>query len=333
MFRKYSSIPQFRHIVKMVKEHTYFNGKDENGEEIFDYNRKLPTLSFKGYVKLHGLNVGIVFDGEKYWVQSRECTLTPDNDSYNIYSFIKSHEDCLLPILKKIHSATNFKYIVVYGEYFGKGVQKGVGVSSLDKKYMVFDICGIDDQDEKHYLDKYVPFFNNDDNSIINKVMFDTFKIDIDFENVESIVDELTEMTLSVSKQCPVAQYFGIDGVGEGIVFETYFNGKKIRFKSKNKKFSVNKIKNVVPIDVELVNSINEFVEYAVTDNRLKQGIDYMREMSYTLDKENLKHLIIWVINDIKKEESDVLAENKLDIKQVNKYISNKVKDYYLSVI
>ena len=60
---------------------------------------------------------------------------------------------------------------------------------------------------------------------------------------------------------------------------------------------------------------------------------DYMREMGYTLDKENLKHLIIWVINDIKKEESDVLAENKLDIKQVNKYISNKVKDYYLSVI
>src|SRR5574344_172573 len=51
---KYGSIEQFRNIVKAVKDSTYYNGKDDEGNVLFDYTRKLPTITFTGYTKLHG---------------------------------------------------------------------------------------------------------------------------------------------------------------------------------------------------------------------------------------------------------------------------------------
>jgi hypothetical protein len=63
---KYGSIEQFRNIVKAVKDSTYYNGKDEEGNVLFDYTRKLPTITFTGFVKLHGTNAGIGFDWVNY---------------------------------------------------------------------------------------------------------------------------------------------------------------------------------------------------------------------------------------------------------------------------
>ena len=164
--------------------------------------------------------------------------------------------------------------------------------------------------------------------------MFKTFSIDIDFANPELAVNKLVEMTISVEDECPVAKYFGIDnGLGEGIVFETHVNGVKLRFKSKGEKHSVSKVKTIVQVNPEVVESIVAFVEYAATENRLEQGLTYMKENNIEIKVENLSHYIKWVSSDIIKEESDVLVANNLTYKQVGGKIATKAREHLFEYV
>lgn len=50
----FPEIEQFRNVIQAVKYRAQIIGKDENGVAIFDETLPLPTLKFKGTVKLHG---------------------------------------------------------------------------------------------------------------------------------------------------------------------------------------------------------------------------------------------------------------------------------------
>lgn len=75
-----------------------------------------------------------------------------------------------------------------------------------------------------------------------------------------------------------------------------------------------------------MLRNINEFVEYAVTDNRLKQGIDEVG-----LDQKKVGAYIGWVNKDINKEEQDVLEANGLVMKDVGKKIADKARNFYIN--
>ncbi len=335
---KYGSIEQFRNIVKAVKDSTYYNGKDEEGNVLFDYTRKLPTITFTGFVKLHGTNAGIGFDGENYWAQARERIISLTEDNAGFYVYAKKQESHIKELLRQIKEETGYDEVLVYGEWCGAGIQKGVGISQLEKRLVVFDVCGvnIDENGEssKVYLDQFIDRFESPDHDLYNKKMFKTFSIDIDFANPELAVNKLVEMTISVEDECPVAKYFGIDnGLGEGIVFETHVNGTKLRFKSKGEKHSVSKVKTIVQVNPEVVESIVAFVEYAATENRLEQGLTYMKENNIEIKVENLSHYIKWVSSDIIKEESDVLVANNLTYKQVGGKIATKAREHLFEYV
>lgn len=335
---KYGSIEQFRNIVKAVKESTYYNGKDEEGNVIFDCSRKLPIITFTGFVKLHGTNAGIGFDGENYWAQARERIISLTEDNAGFYVYAKKEEQHIKEILKKIKDETGYDEVIVYGEWCGAGIQKGVGISQLDKRLVVFDVCGVNINEEgesvKVYLDQYISLFESVDHNLFNKNMFKTYSIDIDFNNPELAVNKLIEMTISVEDECPVAKYFGINnGLGEGIVFEAHVNGCKLKFKSKGEKHSVSRVKTLVQVDPQVVESIVAFVEYAATENRLNQGLNYMNENNIEIKVENLSHYIKWVSNDIMKEEEDVLIANNLSYKQVGGKIANKAREHLFDYV
>ena len=98
-------------------------------------------------------------------------------------------------------------------------------------------------------------------------------------------------------------------------------------------KKSKNRVKNLVPIDVEKVNSVSEFVEYACTDNRCEQGMSIMRFNNVEVSRRNVLHFINWVLDDIIKEELDTLIKNNLTPRDVSSAISNKAKEYYFKNI
>lgn len=332
-FCKFPDIEQYRQIVQYVKNRKQYIGKDENNNPIFDESIKLPTLSFVGTVKIHGTNSGITLskDGELY-PQSREQLITIDSDNAGFAFFVENKKEVFNNLLSSI-DMKDYDYVTVFGEWGGKGIQKGVAINKLEKMFVIFDIK-LSYDDSSKGVNCYLPIseikkLRSTENSIYNIYDFKTYEIDIDFNNPEEALDRLTDLTIEVENECPVGKAFGVDGVGEGIVW-CYQNddGEKIRFKTKGDKFksSSSKERKIVEVDIEKVNNVKEFVEYTVTESRLNQGIEKVYGFNQPLDIKKTGDFLRWVFNDIIKEETDTLFGNGLEPKDVSSAISNKAR-------
>jgi hypothetical protein len=104
------------------------------------------------------------------------------------------------------------------------------------------------------------------------------------------------------------------------------------RMKIKGEKHSSSKVKTLAAVDVDKLNSITEFIEYAVTDSRFKQALENTFPNDEPIDVKKMGDLIRWVVNDVIKEESDTLVKNGLEPKDVNKYVSTKVREMFFKL-
>lgn len=338
---KFPSIEQFRSTVSNVRRHYAFTGIDENGEAIYDNNLPKPKLVFKGTVKLHGTNAAICYNSVRgFWAQSRENIITPEKDNAGFAFFAESKKDVLIDLVNtaayrdKIDLSNNT--ITIYGEWCGGNIQKGVGISNLPKSFFIFgvkvspfEVEGLEKQAPAYWLD-YSDLGNSEDR-IYNIDDFQTYSIEVDFNYPELVQNKLSEMTIAVEEECPVAKAFGFSGIGEGIVWTTMLNGESYRFKVKGEKHSASKVKVLAAVDVEKVESIQKFVDYAVTDSRLNQAIENVFPNNEPLSMHKFGEIVRWMVNDIIKEEMDVLVENGLEPKLVNSKISFKTKDMFLN--
>ena len=100
------------------------------------------------------------------------------------------------------------------------------------------------------------------------------------------------------------------------------------RFKVKGDKHSVTKVKKLANVDIEKLTSIKEFVDYSVTENRFNQAIENVFGKE-ELDVKKMGDFIRWFVKDIASEEMDTMVENGLEPKDVNKYISTKVREMF----
>ena len=100
-------------------------------------------------------------------------------------------------------------------------------------------------------------------------------------------------------------------------------------FKSKGVKHSVVKVREKPTIAPEVLSSIAEFVEYAVTENRLDQGLEALDELGHPLEPKSTGKFIQWVIADVQKECSLELKKSKLDWKQVSKSVTTKAREFW----
>ena len=175
--------------------------------------------------------------------------------------------------------------------------------------------------------------FRNEDKRVFNILDFETYSMDVDFNMPQLSQNALAEITTKVEKECPVAKRFGIDnGLGEGVVWSTTYKGKNYRFKVKGQKHSVTKVKKLASVDVEKLNSIKEFVDYAVTENRVNQGVQIIFGSSDNIDRKKMGDFLRWVISDITNEEGDTMKENDLSSKDVNKHISFKAREMFFKL-
>ena len=89
-------------------------------------------------------------------------------------------------------------------------------------------------------------------------------------------------------------------------------------------------MKKLASVDIEKVNNIKEFVEYAVTSNRFDQAVNEVFTMpDIEISKKKLGDLIKWTLSDIVKEELDTLASNNLEPKDIGKAVGAKVVRMY----
>lgn len=337
----YPSTYQFRTIVANVNRTYNFIGLDEmTGEAIYDLTKKKPTIRFTGTCKLHGTNAGCCYNEiSGIWVQNRENIITPQKDNAGFAFFVESKKEVFKKLMndikEKFNIDTTINTISLYGEWCGSSIQKGVGISELpEKSFFIFaiKISNLNDVSiPSYWVDSKE--FRDIENRIYNIYDFKTYSIDVDFNNPQLIQNKIIELTLEVEEQCPVAKELGFDGIGEGIVFSylNESNGTRLVFKSKGEKHSKSKVKTLKKVDDEKINRIIEVAEKVTPSWRLEQMLNETFDLSNggTISRNKMGDYLKKVIQDVIKEDMDILIENNLEIKDLGKYISEISKNYF----
>lgn len=340
---KFPSIEQFRTIVSTVLRQFNYVGQDENDEAIYDTTLPKPTLTFKGTVKLHGTNAAVSYNEDGgLWAQSRENIITVEKDNAGFAFFVDSNKGIFQHLIAEVLIKNNLdakqNTVTIYGEWCGGNIQKGVGITNLPKSFFIFGVKIspiVTDEAEAKLKPAYwvdYDYLRSSDNKIYNILDYPTYEIDIDFNMPQLVQNKLSELTIAVEDECPVAKAFGFSGIGEGIVWATELNGAVHRFKVKGEKHSSSKVKTLASVDVEKLESIKDFVDYAVTESRFKQGLENTFPNDEPINVKKMGDLIRWVVTDITKEETDTLIENGLEPKDVNSQISGRVREMFFKL-
>ena len=338
----YPSIEQFRNVIATINRQYNFVGLDENGEPIYDTNLTKPTLTFKGTVKLHGTNAGVSFNESGYWIQSRENIITPEKDNAGFAFFVESRKEVFKKFVDQINSVNFFglnnNTVTIYGEWAGGNIQKGVGICNLPKSFFIFGVKVTPhtrtEEEQKSKPAFWIPshYLKSPENGIYNIEDFQTWEIDIDFNRPELVQNKLVELTLAVEQECPVAKTFGFSGIGEGIVWSCNDKGLVHRFKVKGELHAgKSKTKTLSKVDDEKINKLREIADKVTPTWRLAQMIEKSCDLANggELDRAKLGIYLKMVMEDVIKEDSDILVEACLEPKDVSKYVSEIARRYF----
>lgn len=322
---KYPSISQFRNVVRNV-----------------EYDNRKENIDFIRTTKIHGSNCSIVLDLQKNTLstQSRNRSITTEDDFMGFAKFVQSQATEIIETMsyyftsrEGLKNESKPTHLIFYGEWCGKGIQKGIAISSLKKMFIVFDACLVVDDElifdtNFHVNGKNILSPNVDIYSISN---IDSNKVTLDFSNPKSLQKSLFEDVLKAENECPVGKWFGVTGTGEGYVYTSVCGNYK--FKAKGDKHSVSNSKVRTPEELEHLKGVAEFVQSVLLEPRLEQGIEYLKEIKMPIDNTSTGVYIKWVIQDVLKEEGDLIAELGLDKTTANKEISRLAREYFKKVL
>lgn len=322
---KYASIEQFKNVIKHVKDNASY------------HQVPLPTLEFIGTVKLHGTNASVVFNPDMSYVfQSREREISIESDNAGFAMWGERNIDALKKTIKNIRELTNTEdRIILFGEWCGGSIPPGVALNQLPKMFVIFNITLVDSQGNRtefNHVEISDTVYRTEEIRCIYD--YPTWKIDIDFNNPSAVQNQLVDLTIAVEEECPVGKAHGVSGIGEGIVW--WNEERNLKFKVKGEKHSASKVKTlkeIAAVDIEKLNSIKELVASAVSENRLKQGLDKLGEMGLEVDVKNTGAYIKWVVGDVMKEEKDVIIASGFDIKEVMPHVSEAAKKFWFETL
>jgi len=339
---KFTKIGQYRNVIKAITDRAKYKGQDENDNPIYDESAEMPVVAFKGTVKLHGTNASVCQSSDgNIWYQSRKNVITPTSDNAGFATFAESNKEVFEGFLNDIRDDYYEKdsklTIGIFGEWCGGGIQKGVAINGLEKMFVVFAVKIIDEEDDENnfYLSEaYWPEVKSPEHKIYNIHDYSSKFLMIDFANPAMVQNQLVKYTEEVERECPVGKAFGSSGIGEGLVWVGYYEGDRYVFKTKGEKHSVSKVKTVASVDVEKLKSIDEFVKYSVTVNRLEQAIEQVFTIeNIEPDRKKTGDYLRWIVNDIISEELDTLVGNGLEPKDVNGAISKEARKWFFKFL
>lgn len=338
------SIGQFREVIRNVERSSQFKGFNEANEPIIDSLAPKPTMKFEGTVKLHGTCAGVVVTyTNKMWCQSRSNIITVEKDNAGFAMFCKKNKDILLNLVNSTGLLNPLTKVIIFGEWCGGKIQKGVALNQLPNMFVIFSIATADNTGKREYLSRQaieniVKSFGVDNlnsNSIYHIYQFPTWEISIDFENPHNVVQALNDITNMVESECPVGKYFGVSGIGEGVVWtpvDRSGTDSGYWFKVKGEKHCNSKVKTLASVDVEKINNIKALAERVAHNGRLEQ---ISQQVFNTLnggevDIRLMGDFIKGVMTDIYKEDIDIIAASGYNFRELTGPISKIAKNFVL---
>lgn len=229
---------------------------------------------------------------------------------------------------------THTNTIVIDCEWAGGNIQKGnAACSGIAKGAYIFDYFRIvnNDTDETQYkstedLNSYA------DHSIYLISYFGRCSVSLDFNNPKQCEKSLQHMAETIEDKSLIALYHNKpDNVGEGVYLYGEHEGIRYHLKAKGLKHGGKpKDKSNKPkLSDEDKQKFQGIADKVTPEWRITQAIT---ETEATQMK-HIGQVIKWVNQDIVKEEMPVLHEAGVELKKINGFIAQIVKDYYIEYI
>lgn len=319
---RWASIDQWHTITKSLRKYA---------------SNFMSPITWEGTVKLHGTNAGVARTGSGEFIpQSRNRRLTPESDNFSFASFV-SRAQSFLP---EVWRAINPDAAVVFGEWIGPGIQQKVAISQLPKRQWV--IFGAKDAHGKLLpISRDVYGMSGHDAEVASIYEAPTWTITVEPWSEQSILEateRLTELTLAVEEQCPWGKLWGIEGVGEGIVWAPqgeHFGDSRLYFKTKGEKHKGTSSKMTrirsAPLTAEEKTALSTFLDEYVTPYRCEQILREACDGAVTL--QNTGRFIGGMCKDVQKESVADVESLGLEWKKVSKHVGARARDIWMSYV
>lgn len=332
-FRKFSSIGEFKDIVQYLP-------------------LDRTEILYIGMPKLHGTNAQIMVTGpstlvacsKERIIEGSDFLNNPENTTTLYYEWFKQNYNALVGYIEQLQGACpHLRYpFIVSGEFAGGKISGSAAISHLDYFWAPFSVGNLPVEDETHTRWFTLEYFDDIQAPKEARVfpVWDAgeFNVIVEPNNPGSVQKALERYTKRVEECCPFGKRHGVEGLGEGIVWSPFINkytvlkdgmlpGELPRmstswFNTKGPSSAVTKSRNLGAPTPEQLADAEAFVEFAVTENRILQGI---RETDFRGPKD-LGKLLKWVNLDVRKECTVELEVNNIEWSLVAKQIPGIVR-------
>jgi len=291
-----------------------------------------PVVEYRAKVKLHGTNCAVQIRGGGVVAQSRTALLSPDADYKGFAAWVAAQRD----YFARLPSG-----LIVFGEWCGPGVEKGMAISQARTKMFAVFAVRRDDGSIIHDPDQIralLPAANAPEH--LHVLPWEGPPITIAFGDraaLEGVASDLNTRVAAVEREDPWAKSaLGISGLGEGLVFyPVSVDGappaterfEQLMFKAKGEKHRTAGTKTAVQVDPSVVASVAEFVALMVTDARLRQGLS--EACGGARDPKTTRQFLEWVAANVRKESSAELTASGLSWNDVDKAVQARAREWF----
>ena len=318
------------------------------------YEGKLPpTIDIEGTVKLHGMHADIVYTLNETSVdqavlskpilfQSRNRICEPEENQQGWPRDVAQFPDALVYLKKRILARFEERNpdkivdrafpMIIAGEWIGRKVQKGVGVSQLTNRFVILSIQinGAWQKDEDYSdIEAEKAGIYSIFRARQTKLQFDTSNI----AEQTAVLFEMQRLADEVENACPFAAAFGIkNSRGEGIVWKpgTPEARADAKFWLKTKGTIWGKENRIDPARITADRAknltIGDAVSQWVTPRRIEQGFEYLNEMKIDPNKQSsIREFIRWIVSDVMLEEARDISDFKHQFPDAERVVKKQV--------
>lgn len=300
---------------------------------LHELGRPLPVVEYRAKVKLHGSNCGVQVTAAGLVAQSRTSLLSPEADYKGFAAWVRRHEAYFQALPAGV---------VVFGEWCGPGVEKGMAISAAASKLFAVFAAQVGGRIayEPEELRALLPVAGAPGE--LHVLPWEGEEIRIDYGSrpaLDAAAAELNGRVAEVEREDPwVRRTLGISGLGEGLVFyPVRVDGApppadpeglaQLMFKAKGEKHRTAGTKTAAAVDAAVVASVDEFVALMVTEARLEQGVSAVGGREPRLTGKFLD----WIAADVRKESAAELEASGLVFAQVEKAVRARARAWFLS--
>lgn len=333
--KKHYSFPkirQYHQVLRDLKLQLSYVGKDENGDPIYKEPDTWPTIPFMGKIKNHGTNSGIVFSEDgSFYCQSRENIIDEIKDNAGFAHFVNKQA---YKIFDKIEDKffNGVKHVIIYSEFCGGSIQKGVALNQLPKMMVVFGCKLVFEDDTTKWVDSSNIY--NESIGVYHVNRAPIYEIDIDLNRPDRAIEQMNVWVDAIDKECPFAKTFDVFGVGEGLVFsEKNEHGFSNSWKVKGTSHQKSKIRKLPTMDVVKMDGIQEAVETHCHEDRMQQIYDKIVLTEADKVPQNIGLFVRECLGDIWEEESDSLRASDISRKDFGEAISKSCATWFKNKI